>query len=170
MNFNEPLSTLQRLTEDYEYSELLDRAAKCNDPAVQLVYIAAFAVSSYATTSHRTGKPFNPLLGETYECDRRDDLGWRSISEQVNGILRHVVCICGETKLRIKFSVYCNVMAHTTVISVIIVYLCFFCLTSYQIINAWRQFLTRRAKFFICPREAFLSFLVTIENKKNMKE
>ncbi|KAG0440875.1 hypothetical protein HPB47_016143 [Ixodes persulcatus] len=83
VNFNEPLSTLQRLTEDYEYSELLDRAAKCNDPAVQLVYIAAFAVSSYATTSNRTGKPFNPLLGETYECDRRDDLGWRSLSEQV---------------------------------------------------------------------------------------
>lgn len=84
VNFNEPLSTLQRLTEDYEYSELLDRAAKCNDPAVQLVYIAAFAVSSYATTSNRTGKPFNPLLGETFECDRRDDLGWRSISEQVS--------------------------------------------------------------------------------------
>lgn len=84
VNFNEPLSTLQRLTEDYEYSELLDRAAQCDDPALQLVYIAAFAVSSYATTSNRTGKPFNPLLGETYECDRRDDLGWRAISEQVS--------------------------------------------------------------------------------------
>lgn len=84
VNFNEPLSTLQRLTEDYEYSELLDRAAKLDDPAMQLVYIAAFAVSSYATTSNRTGKPFNPLLGETYECDRRDDYGWRSISEQVS--------------------------------------------------------------------------------------
>lgn len=32
----------------------------------------------------RTGKPFNPLLGETFECDRMEDLGWRSISEQVN--------------------------------------------------------------------------------------
>jgi len=29
-------------------------------------------------------KPFNPLLGETYECDRRDDMGWWSISEQVS--------------------------------------------------------------------------------------
>lgn len=84
VNFNEPLSTLQRLTEDYEYADLLDRAAQCDDPALQLVYIAAFAVSSYATTSNRTGKPFNPLLGETYECDRRDDLGWRAISEQVS--------------------------------------------------------------------------------------
>ncbi|KAL3182614.1 hypothetical protein MRX96_034530 [Rhipicephalus microplus] len=86
VNFNEPLSTLQRLTEDYEYSELLDQAAQCDDPALQLVYIAAFAVSSYATTSNRTGKPFNPLLGETYECDRRDDLGWRAISEQVGSL------------------------------------------------------------------------------------
>uniref|UniRef100_A0A1E1X9K1 Putative oxysterol-binding protein 1 n=1 Tax=Amblyomma aureolatum TaxID=187763 RepID=A0A1E1X9K1_9ACAR len=85
VNFNEPLSTLQRLTEDYEYSELLDRAAQCGeDAALQLVYVAAFAVSSYATTANRTGKPFNPLLGETYECDRRDDFGWRSISEQVS--------------------------------------------------------------------------------------
>lgn len=85
VNFNEPLSTLQRLTEDYEYAELLDQAAQCaDDPGLQLVYVAAFAVSSYATTANRTGKPFNPLLGETYECDRRDDLGWRAISEQVS--------------------------------------------------------------------------------------
>lgn len=34
VNFNEPLSMLQRLTEDYEYSDILDIAAK-------LVYKAA---------------------------------------------------------------------------------------------------------------------------------
>ena len=32
----------------------------------------------------RTGKPFNPLLGETFECDRMDDLGWRCLNEQVS--------------------------------------------------------------------------------------
>ena len=32
----------------------------------------------------RTAKPFNPLLGETYECDRTEDRGWRCISEQVS--------------------------------------------------------------------------------------
>jgi len=32
----------------------------------------------------RTGKPFNPLLGETFECDRLDDLGWRCFNEQVS--------------------------------------------------------------------------------------
>ncbi|XP_022666452.1 oxysterol-binding protein 1-like [Varroa destructor] len=63
VHFNEPLSTLQRLAEDYEYSALLDKAARCSDPHQQLVYIACFAISSYSTTANRTGKPFNPLLG-----------------------------------------------------------------------------------------------------------
>lgn len=84
VNFNEPLSMLQRLTEDYEYADLLDKAAQCSDPCEQLAYVAAFSISSYSTTANRTGKPFNPLLGETYECDRMDDLGWRVIAEQVS--------------------------------------------------------------------------------------
>lgn len=84
VNFNEPLSMLQRLTEDYEYAELLDRAAECTDPCEQLAYVAAFTISSYSTTINRTGKPFNPLLGETYECDRTDDLGWKCVAEQVS--------------------------------------------------------------------------------------
>lgn len=73
-----------RLAEDLEYSELLDKAAQCKDPCEQLAYVAAFTISSYSTTSNRTGKPFNPLLGETFECDRSDDMGWRLISEQVS--------------------------------------------------------------------------------------
>lgn len=84
VNFNEPLSMLQRVTEDFEYADLLHKAAKIKDPCEQLTYIAAFCVSHYATTSVRTGKPFNPLLGETFECDRTEDLGWKSISEQVS--------------------------------------------------------------------------------------
>ncbi|RWS12708.1 hypothetical protein B4U79_11050 [Dinothrombium tinctorium] len=84
VNFNEPLSMLQRITEDFEYGDLLHKASKVKDSCDQLIYIAAFYVSRYATTSVRTGKPFNPLLGETYECDRTDDLGWRSIAEQVS--------------------------------------------------------------------------------------
>ncbi|XP_050081425.1 oxysterol-binding protein 2 isoform X4 [Anopheles maculipalpis] len=84
VNFNEPLSMLQRLTEDFEYSDILDKAAQAKDTCEQLAYVTAFTVSSYSTTSNRTGKPFNPLLGETYECDRSDDLGWRCINEQVS--------------------------------------------------------------------------------------
>uniref|UniRef100_A0A667WRF2 Oxysterol-binding protein n=1 Tax=Myripristis murdjan TaxID=586833 RepID=A0A667WRF2_9TELE len=84
VNFNEPLSMLQRLTEDLEYSELLDRAARCDSSLEQMCLVAAFSVSSYSTTVHRTAKPFNPLLGETYELDRLEEYGYRSISEQVS--------------------------------------------------------------------------------------
>lgn len=83
VNFNEPLSMLQRLTEDLEYHELLDRAAKCENSLEQLCYVAAFTVSSYSTTVFRTSKPFNPLLGETFELDRLEENGYRSICEQV---------------------------------------------------------------------------------------
>uniref|UniRef100_A0A3Q4AZN9 Oxysterol-binding protein n=1 Tax=Mola mola TaxID=94237 RepID=A0A3Q4AZN9_MOLML len=84
VNFNEPLSMLQRLTEDLEYSELLDRAARCDSSLEQMCLVAAFSVSSYSTTVHRTAKPFNPLLGETCELDRLEEYGYRSISEQVS--------------------------------------------------------------------------------------
>uniref|UniRef100_A0AAR5Q6X2 Oxysterol-binding protein n=1 Tax=Dendroctonus ponderosae TaxID=77166 RepID=A0AAR5Q6X2_DENPD len=81
---NEPLNALQRLCEELEYSELLDRAANTEDPYERMVLVAAFAVSAYASTSSRAGnKPFNPLLGETYECIR-EDRGFKFIAEQVS--------------------------------------------------------------------------------------
>uniref|UniRef100_A0A8C9TL99 Oxysterol-binding protein n=1 Tax=Scleropages formosus TaxID=113540 RepID=A0A8C9TL99_SCLFO len=81
---NEPLNTLQRLCEELEYSELLDQAAATLDPFERMVYIATFAVSGYASSYCRAGgKPFNPVLGETYECDRPDK-GFRFIAEQVS--------------------------------------------------------------------------------------
>eukprot|EP00064_Thunnus_orientalis_P006420 superscaffoldBa00000665_g6437 len=84
VNFNEPISMLQRLSEDLEYHELLDKASKCQSSLEQMCYVAAFSVSSYSTTVHRTGKPFNPLLGETFELDRRRESGYRSLCEQVS--------------------------------------------------------------------------------------
>ncbi|KAJ8962778.1 hypothetical protein NQ318_001177 [Aromia moschata] len=81
---NEPLNVLQRLCEELEYSELLDKAAYIDDPYERMVEIAAFAVSAYASTLSRAGnKPFNPLLGETYECTR-EDKGFRFLAEQVS--------------------------------------------------------------------------------------
>ncbi|XP_035287262.1 oxysterol-binding protein-related protein 3 isoform X2 [Anguilla anguilla] len=84
VQLNEPLNTLQRLCEELEYSELLDRAASTQDPFLRMVYIATFAVSGYTSSYYRAGgKPFNPVLGETYECDRTDK-GFRFIAEQVS--------------------------------------------------------------------------------------
>ncbi|KAM7370449.1 hypothetical protein PAMP_009997 [Pampus punctatissimus] len=80
---NEPVNLLQRLCEELEYSELLDTANNTSDPYQRMVYIAAFAISGYSTATFRNRyKPFNPVLGETYECVR-EDRGFRLISEQV---------------------------------------------------------------------------------------
>ncbi|XP_058156571.1 oxysterol-binding protein-related protein 6 isoform X5 [Dasypus novemcinctus] len=84
VELNEPLNTLQHLCEEIEYSELLDRASETDDPYERMVLIAAFAVSGYCSTYFRAGsKPFNPVLGETYECIR-EDKGFRFFSEQVS--------------------------------------------------------------------------------------
>lgn len=74
---------LQRLTEDLEYHHLLDKAVHCTSSVEQMCLVAAFSVSSYSTTVHRIAKPFNPMLGETFELDRLEDMGLRSLCEQV---------------------------------------------------------------------------------------
>ena len=89
--WNEPVSFLQRFTENVLYSYLLDRADECSDPIMRMQvsnsqndlhltkllffsssrqYVAAFAVSSISSNIDRLSKPFNPLLGETYEFVR----------------------------------------------------------------------------------------------------
>ncbi|KAI9675636.1 MAG: hypothetical protein M1817_001003 [Caeruleum heppii] len=83
VSFNEPTSLLQRVAEDMEYTELLDVAADRTDSAERMVYVATFAASGYASTIGRVAKPFNPLLGETYEY-ARPDRGCRFFMEQVS--------------------------------------------------------------------------------------
>ncbi|XP_048101644.1 oxysterol-binding protein-related protein 7-like isoform X1 [Alosa alosa] len=81
---NEPVNFLQRVSEELEYSELLDIANRTDDPYERMVYVAAFSISGYAWATWRSNyKPFNPVLGETYE-NIRDDRGFRYVSEQVS--------------------------------------------------------------------------------------
>ncbi|KAH8120256.1 Oxysterol-binding protein-domain-containing protein [Phellopilus nigrolimitatus] len=71
VTFNEPLTLLQRSAEELEYHGLLDKAAATLDWVERICYVAAFAVSGYASTKHRSGrKGFTPLLGETFEETR----------------------------------------------------------------------------------------------------
>jgi hypothetical protein len=66
--FNEPLSALQAMAEEFEHSALLDHAAACPRGSPERhAAVAAFAVAGYARTFGRSRKPFNPLEGETYE-------------------------------------------------------------------------------------------------------
>ncbi|KAG5942152.1 hypothetical protein E4U59_001313 [Claviceps monticola] len=83
VSFNEPTSLLYRCGEDMEYADLLDLAAERADSIERLVYVAAFAASEYASTIGRVAKPFNPLLGETFEYVRPDK-NYRFFIEQVS--------------------------------------------------------------------------------------
>jgi hypothetical protein len=83
VSFNEPTSLLQRCAEDMEYTDLLDIAADRADSTERMVYVAAFAASEYASTIGRVAKPFNPLLGETFEY-ARPDKNYRFFIEQVS--------------------------------------------------------------------------------------
>jgi oxysterol-binding protein-related protein 3/6/7 len=83
---NEPTSLLQRAAEQLEYSELLDHAARMSDPMERMMYVAAFAISSLSGSrvkERSIRKPFNPMLGETYELIR-EDKGFRFIAEKVS--------------------------------------------------------------------------------------
>jgi hypothetical protein len=83
VTFNEPTSLLHRCAEDMEYADLLDLAVERKDSMERMLYVAAFAASEYASTIGRVAKPFNPLLGETFEY-ARPDKGYRFFNEQVS--------------------------------------------------------------------------------------
>ncbi|XP_062166557.1 oxysterol-binding protein-related protein 3A-like [Alnus glutinosa] len=77
----EPMSMLQKMAELMEYSYLLDLADECEDPHMRLVHAASFFISVYYGLQ-RTWKPFNPILGETYEMVNHGGITF--IAEQVS--------------------------------------------------------------------------------------
>lgn len=83
VSFNEPTSMLFRAGEDMEYADLLDHAAERSDSIERMLYVAAFTASEFASTIGRVAKPFNPMLGETFEYVRPDK-GYRFFTEQVS--------------------------------------------------------------------------------------
>ncbi|GMH23075.1 hypothetical protein Nepgr_024918 [Nepenthes gracilis] len=77
----EPMTMLQKMAELMEYSYLLDEADVCEDPCMRLVYASSFFISVYYAYQ-RTWKPFNPILGETYEMVNHGGITF--IAEQVS--------------------------------------------------------------------------------------
>ncbi|KAF7810124.1 oxysterol-binding protein-related protein 2A-like isoform X1 [Senna tora] len=111
--FNEPISSLQKCCEDLEYSHLLDQAyeyGKSGNNLLRALNVAAFAISGYASSEGRHCKPFNPLLGETYEADFPDK-GIRFFSEKVSHHPTLIACHCegrgwkfwGDSNIHSKF-------------------------------------------------------------------
>ncbi|KAG0645902.1 Oxysterol-binding [Hyphodiscus hymeniophilus] len=87
---NEPISLIQRVAEQLEYSQILDTAASHKAPAQRLIHVTAFAISQFSSGRARERairKPFNPMLGETFELVRTDKEvpgGFRLLVEKVS--------------------------------------------------------------------------------------
>eukprot|EP01111_Echinosteliopsis_oligospora_P002698 TRINITY_DN140_c0_g1_i1.p1 TRINITY_DN140_c0_g1~~TRINITY_DN140_c0_g1_i1.p1 ORF type:complete len:490 (+),score=140.93 TRINITY_DN140_c0_g1_i1:72-1541(+) len=105
----EPVSVLQSMCEPLRNAPLLDRAAGGRDPVENIAYLAGFITSLYAYYV-RTKKPFNPLLGETYEYERKNG-DYKIIAEQVShhppiGVAYTTGqnwTLCQESKIETKF-------------------------------------------------------------------
>ncbi|GAB4824194.1 hypothetical protein N2152v2_011240 [Parachlorella kessleri] len=63
----EPRSWLERMCDNWSYLDLLECAADQTDPVERLKYLVAFVVGGLRQQVS-FGKPFNPILGETYQA------------------------------------------------------------------------------------------------------
>ena len=81
--FNEPLSMGQKQCEKFKYMDLLIKAGNEESKEKQMCYIAAFVIGELFLNLGRSLKPFNPIIGETYEFFDNEKK-FRFYSEQVS--------------------------------------------------------------------------------------
>ena len=58
---------LQKTAEMMQYNHILEKAVTFNDECKRIAYAAVHVISQYSSIENRNRKPFNPMLGETYE-------------------------------------------------------------------------------------------------------
>ena len=78
---NEPCSMLMKGAEFGFYGHLIEEASKLADPADRMVKVSTALIAVFNQVHSRVNKPFNSLLGETYELVTPK---FRFISEMVS--------------------------------------------------------------------------------------
>ena len=107
--FNEPLSMGQKQCEKFYYLDLLKKAANEEKKEMQLCFISAFIIGEIFLNLGRSLKPFNPIIGETYEYFN-NNLNLRYYSEQVSH-KPPITAYVGETS---DFILYGDTLGDTT--------------------------------------------------------
>ena len=97
---------IQRFAEVFQYTGLLNRAAKESKPYLRIALVAAFCVAGFNNNVFRNTKFFNPILGETYELID-NELGFRYFGEQVS----HHPAISAMHVEGIDYKIYSNTNA-----------------------------------------------------------
>ena len=68
VTLNEPMSGLQRLAESlFSVEKIFEKAAEFEDPVKRITWIGCALSAAFYSIKMRKKKPFNPMLGETYE-------------------------------------------------------------------------------------------------------
>jgi len=70
------------MAEIMEYTDCLDKAAVTEDPYERMAWVVAYTMGPFAAVE-RPWKPFNPILGETFEY-YKPDKGIKYLAEQVS--------------------------------------------------------------------------------------
>ena len=118
INYNEPISMLQKQCEKFLYSDLLEKASEetiSNEK--KIIYIIGFIAGELSQNINRYLKPFNPILGETFEY-YNNDKRYRYFSEQVShnpAISAYVgesknFCYYGDTRFKNSYKFFKGAM------------------------------------------------------------
>lgn len=78
---NKPQSLLQTCATSMEYINLLDKACAQAEQVRRLAIVSVFGATMTQSCERDANKPFNPLLGETYELATDE---YEFLSEQVS--------------------------------------------------------------------------------------
>ncbi|KAL4423109.1 hypothetical protein ABPG77_004792 [Micractinium sp. CCAP 211/92] len=78
----EPRSYLQKLADPWVYPRYLRLAAETADPVERLKWVVTFFIAGFHRAFERWAKPFNPILGETWQAGLAD--GTRIYLEQIS--------------------------------------------------------------------------------------
>ena len=81
VQINEPLDLLQRPIEDLYMLDILEKYKEEDTSLRRLIWIATYNAARFYHFKGRFIKPFNPMLGETYELVTPT---YRMIAEQVS--------------------------------------------------------------------------------------
>jgi hypothetical protein len=98
--FNDPTSLLQKCAQSLEYNDILDQATKLESQEMRLAYVAVHSITQVTICERNATKPFNPILGETYEYVTDN---FEFISEQVTHHPPITANYCRGRKSNYKF-------------------------------------------------------------------
>lgn len=103
IDFHEPLTSLQRQAESFQFFSLLKKGEKEKKLEDKIVYIAAYFISGLSLTINRLLPSIPSLLGETYEyCDINNK--FRCILEQISVNPSVSACLLESESIKILSS------------------------------------------------------------------